>query len=108
MQIHVLVALSASALFHESRATALDLDTTSSLLLDVLDVRTAMANNLSAEVEARNGFEIDRDLLFRPFTLFSFQHEQLALHVEYVLLCQTHLARLVLVLYGGNASRQLG
>jgi hypothetical protein len=108
MQIHILIALSASALFHESRATALDLDTASSLLLDVLDVRTTMANNLRTKVEARNGLEIDRDLLFGPFTLIFTLAQAPVSHVGYFSLYQIHLARLVLVLYGGIASRQLG
>jgi hypothetical protein len=73
VKIHVLIALLTSPVFHESRATALDLDTASGLLLDVLHIRTSMANNLSAEVKARKRFEIDRDLLFRPFALFPYQ-----------------------------------
>jgi hypothetical protein len=56
-------------MFHESRATAFYLNTASGLLLDMLDISATMTNNLSTKVEARKWFEIDRDLLFRPFTL---------------------------------------
>jgi hypothetical protein len=69
MEIHVLITLPASTVFHESRATAFDLNTASGLLLDMLDISATMTNNLSTKVEARKWFEIDRDLLFRPFTL---------------------------------------
>lgn len=50
----------------EATASALDLHTTPSLLLNVLHIGSALANNLSAKVEPWNGFEIDRDALFRP------------------------------------------
>jgi len=56
-------------MLHESGSTAFDLNAASSLLLDVLHIGTAMANNLSTKVEARKWFEVDGDLLFWPFTL---------------------------------------
>jgi hypothetical protein len=74
MEIHILITLTASTLLHESGTTALDLNTASGLLLDVLHIGTTMTYNLSTKVEAREWFEIDWDLLFRPFTLSISQH----------------------------------
>jgi hypothetical protein len=108
MKIHILIALTISAMFDECRATSLYLNTTSSLLLDVFDICTAVAYNLSAEIEARKRFEIDRYLLFRPFTLLIKSAYILSSNTAETLLCQTHLARLVRVLFCGTASRQLG
>lgn len=72
MKIHILIALSTSAVLHESRAATLYLDTASSFLLDMFDIRTAMSDDLSTKVEAGEGLKIDRDLLFWPFTLYSY------------------------------------
>jgi hypothetical protein len=66
MQIHLLIALHLSIVLLESTASALDLDSATRLLLDVLDVRSTSSNDLSAQVESGNGFEIDRDALLRP------------------------------------------
>lgn len=110
MEIHGLVAFLASVVLDEARATALDLDTTASFLLDVFDIGTAMADNLSTEVETRDGLEVDGNLFLRPFTLI----------LVSVFVCQrdtspcaslpfhTHHARPVQALCGGNASRQQG
>jgi hypothetical protein len=48
MEEHVLVAFPIRGCFQVARSSALDLHTTSSLLLNVLDVSTTMSNNLSA------------------------------------------------------------
>jgi hypothetical protein len=77
MKIHVLIALAISTRLHESRATALDLDAASSLLLDVLHVSSSMTNDLSTKVKARNRFKVNGNLLLRPFTLFSVNHFEL-------------------------------
>jgi hypothetical protein len=69
MEIHILIALTTGAMLHKSGTTALDLDTASGLLLDVLHISATMTNNLSTKVEAREWFEIDWNLLFGPFTL---------------------------------------
>jgi hypothetical protein len=69
VEIHILVALTTRAMLHESGTTALDLDTASGLLLDVLNISATMANNLSTKIEAWKWFKIDWDLFFRPFTL---------------------------------------
>lgn len=58
-----------SIVFHEARATAFYLHTASGFLLNVLDIRTALAYNLSAQVEARNRLKVYGYLLFRPFAL---------------------------------------
>jgi hypothetical protein len=73
MKIHILVTLTTSAMLHESRATALDLHTTSSLLLNMLHIGSSMTHNLSTKVETRNWFKVNRDLFLGPFTLFSRQ-----------------------------------
>lgn len=69
MKKHVLIALVISGCFEVARAAAFDLDTTSGLLLDVLDICTAVADYLSSQVEAVNWLEVDGNLLFRPFPL---------------------------------------
>lgn len=107
MQIHILITLSARALLQEAGATTLDLDAAPGLLLNVLDIGTAMANNLRSEVKARNWLEINGDLLFGPFALYPHQHERLARMLN-ILLCQTHLAPLALALVDENVSRQRG
>jgi hypothetical protein len=66
MQVHLLIALHLSIMFLESTATTLDLDSATRLLLDMLHVRSTSSNDLSAQVETRNGLEIDRDALLRP------------------------------------------
>jgi hypothetical protein len=48
---------------------ALNLDSTACFLLDVLDIVTAVTNDLRSEVEARDGLEIDGNFLFWPFSL---------------------------------------
>jgi hypothetical protein len=70
MKIHILITLATSTVFHKSRATALDLNTASGLLLNVLDICTAMTYNLSTKIEARKWFKGNGDLLLRPFALF--------------------------------------
>lgn len=69
MEVHRLVALLASVMLDKAGATTLDLDAATSLLLDVFNIGTTVADNLGAEVETRNGLEVDGDLLFGPFTL---------------------------------------
>lgn len=70
MKEHRFVAFTASARFDESGATALDLNTATSLLLDVLHISTALSDDLSAQVEAGDGLKIDGDTLIRPFALY--------------------------------------
>jgi hypothetical protein len=70
MQEHVLIALPTGGSFHVARAAALDLHTAAGLLLDMLDIGATMTNDLSTEVETRDGLKTNRDLLFRPFALF--------------------------------------
>lgn len=73
MQIHVVLALTTGAMLHETRATSFDLDTALSFLLDVFDVSTSMANNLSTKIKTWNRNKINWDFLFRPFFLYSCQ-----------------------------------
>jgi hypothetical protein len=67
MKKHVVFALLAGRRFDIARAAALDLHTTPRLLLDVLDICTAMANDLRPQVEAGNRLKTNGDALFGPF-----------------------------------------
>jgi hypothetical protein len=69
MQIHVLVTLLPSAVLHETRSSSLDLNSASSFLLDMLNIGTPMANNLSTKIESLNWYKVNRYLLLWPFTL---------------------------------------
>ena len=69
MQKHILVTLAVCCLLEEPRASTLDLDTAASLVLNVLHVGAAMANDLGPEVETWNGLEVDWDFRLRPFAL---------------------------------------
>lgn len=73
MQIHLLIAFSASTMLHKSRIAALDLNTASRFLLDVLNVSASMTHDLCSQIESRKGLKIDGDTLFRPFALVSRQ-----------------------------------
>ena len=69
MQIHWLIALSTSTMLHETRIAALDLNTASCFLLDVLNVSASMTHDLCSQVESRKGLKVDGNTLFRPFAL---------------------------------------
>ena len=69
MKIHRFIGFCTSAMFHEAAPTAFDLDSATSLLLDVLDICAAMANHLSSKIKARDRLHIDRYTLFGPFAL---------------------------------------
>jgi hypothetical protein len=56
-------------MLHESRATSLDLYAATRFLLDMLNIRTSVANNLGSKIETWNWFEVNWDLLLWPFTL---------------------------------------
>ena len=71
MQEHRFIAFPASARLDEARAPALDLNAAPRLLLNMLHVGTALADNLSTQVEPRDWLEIDRDPLIGPFTLYT-------------------------------------
>lgn len=70
MEEHSLVTFTTSARFNEARSTALDLNTATSLLLDVLHISTALSDDLSTQVETGNRLKIDGDALIRPFALY--------------------------------------
>lgn len=69
MQEHRIVAFALRAVFDETGATALDLDTAAGLLLDVLHIRTTLTNDLGAQIKPGNRLKIDWDALVRPFAL---------------------------------------
>jgi hypothetical protein len=66
MQIHLLIALHLGVVLLETTSSTLDLSSAARLLLNVLHVRSTSSDDLSAQVESRNGLEIDRDALFGP------------------------------------------
>ena len=68
MKVHWLITFFVCAEFHKAGVAAFDLDTASSFLLDVFNVRTSMTHHLGSKIEAWNGFEIDRNSFFRPFS----------------------------------------
>lgn len=70
MKVHWLIALLVGAVLDESRIASLDLNPTSSLLLNMLDVSTSVANYLRSQIKTLDGLEVDWDALLRPFTLF--------------------------------------
>lgn len=69
MQKHGFVALLVGRMLLESRTPALDLYAASSLLLDMLDVRSAMSNDLSPEVEAWKRLKTNWNAFLGPFAL---------------------------------------
>lgn len=69
MQIERLVRFLAGAVLHKPRTTALDLNTTARLLLNVLHVGSSMTNNTGTKIEAGDGLQINGDLLLGPFAL---------------------------------------
>ena len=107
MKIHILVTFAASAMFHETRTTAFNLNTAPSLLLNMLDVSTSMTNDLSTEIETWDWFKVYWNLLFRPFAL-----SILVLASKRPdpinLLFQTHLAQLDLALACEIDAHRLG
>ena len=59
------------SVFSVARTAALDLDAAAGLLLDVFDILPTVAHNRSPEVEARDWLQVNKDLLFGPFTLLN-------------------------------------
>jgi hypothetical protein len=69
MKVHVFIAFFPSAVLHKARTPPFDLNAASSLLLDMLDIRASMPNNLSTKIEAWDWFKVNWDFLLWPFTL---------------------------------------
>ena len=59
MKVHWLFAFLTSAVFEETRPLTLYLNATSSFLLDVLHISSAMANDLSSKIEPWERVELD-------------------------------------------------
>jgi hypothetical protein len=70
VEVQRLVAL-VGAVLAEAGAAAFDLYAAARLLLDVLDVLSAVANDGGAQVEAGNRFQSNGYLLLRPLALLS-------------------------------------
>lgn len=92
MQIHGFITFLTSRVFHESRATSLNLNATSCLLLDMLNISTSMSNYLSTKIKAWKCFKADRDLLLGPFTLL------------HILVCKSDVAQIRLTLPNSSLS----
>lgn len=56
-------------MFHEPGATALDLYTTTSLLLNVFDILSTVPNDSRAQIKSRDRLQINRNSLLGPFAL---------------------------------------
>jgi hypothetical protein len=69
MQVHLFIALTASAVLHKAGTASFNLHTASGLLLNMLDICTTMTNNLSTQVEAWDRLKANRNSLFWPFAL---------------------------------------
>jgi hypothetical protein len=108
MKEHVLIALAPCRKLQVARTTALDLDTASSLLLNVLHVGTTMTDNLSPQVESGNRFKLDWDLLLGPFALFRLAQDRIVTvsHHDVDVPDQTRRAQPSLALGGGNGARR--
>lgn len=79
MQKHWVVAFSARTGFNESRTAALDLNAAAGLLLNVFHVRTALPDNLRAQIKPRDWLEINRNAFLGPFALYNVS-EILSIH----------------------------
>ena len=66
MQIHLLITLHLGIVLLETASSALDLNSATRLLLNVLHIGSTSSDDLGAQVESRNGLEVDRDALFGP------------------------------------------
>jgi hypothetical protein len=69
VEIHGFVAFLAGCVILVARSLAFDLNTTPSFSLNVLDIGSALSDDLCSEIESWQGFQIDRNPLFRPFSL---------------------------------------
>ena len=68
MEVHGFVTFLIGTMLGETRASAFDLHTTTRFLLNVLDISTTMTYHLRSKIKARNRFQIDWNLFFRPFS----------------------------------------
>lgn len=69
MKKHFVVAFLPSGSFEEAGSTTFNLYSATGFLLDVLDVRAAMADDLGAKVKPRNGLKANGDTFLGPFAL---------------------------------------
>lgn len=72
MQVHWFVGLLASTVFHEAASPSLDLNSAAGFLLDVLDVRTTLSDDLCAKIEAGDVLHVYGDLFLGPFASSEF------------------------------------
>lgn len=69
MQVHGLIALSVGGHLSEAGSTSFDLDFAASLLLNMFDICSALANNLGSKIETLDWLQVDGDTLLGPFPL---------------------------------------
>lgn len=69
MQIHGFVTFLAGPVLHEPGSATFDLYTTSSLLLDMLDISASMTYHLCPQIEPWKRLQIYRNAFFGPFAL---------------------------------------
>ena len=70
VEIHGLVALLPRLRLDESGTAAFDLHLTACLLLNILNIVSSTADNLSSQIETTDGFKVDGYLLLGPFALY--------------------------------------
>jgi hypothetical protein len=69
MKEHVFIAFVVGRALEVARSTAFDLHATTSLLLNVLHIRPAVADDLRSQVESLNGFQVNGNSFLGPFPL---------------------------------------
>lgn len=97
MQEHGLIAFALSAVFDEAGATALDLNTTTGALLDVLHIGTALADDLGPQVESGDRFKIDGNAFLWPFALRDVSRLNLVFRFRQIIAYSTELIPLYLL-----------
>ena len=70
IKIHIILTLAIRRSLEIAGTAALDLYAAASLLLNMLHIRTAMANDLGAQVETWNRLKVNGDAGLGPFALF--------------------------------------
>lgn len=108
MQIHGFVAFSVGRHLSEARPASFDLDFAAGLLLDVFDVRSALANNLGSKIETLDWLQVDGDTLLGPFPLKPYLASILLHEKERGIPVQIHLVPRSLVPAGGIGAHLRG
>ncbi len=105
MEEHIFLGFSVGGRLQIARAMAFDLDAATCLLLYVLHIRAAVADDLSTQVEPRNRVESDGDFLRGPFSLHEISQRVTIWAKQKHVLDRIRPARPALGLGGGNDVR---